>query len=118
MARLASNYDVGLSIELNQPLNRSICLTNKIFTYLLAGLPVILSKTTAQENLAKELNEAVILIDIDNSLGIAQSLDNFLSDPQKLFNAKAKVYKLVTERYNWDIEQQVFLKNIKKVLAI
>ena len=118
MARLASDYDIGLSIELNQPLNRSICLTNKIFTYLLAGLPVILSKTTAQENLAKELNEAVILIDLDNSLGIAQSLDNFLSDPQKLFNAKAKVCKLVTERYNWDIEQQVFLKNIKKVLAI
>jgi glycosyltransferase involved in cell wall biosynthesis len=118
MAQLASDYDIGLSIELNQPLNRSICLTNKIFTYLLAGLPVILSKTTAQENLAKELNEAVILIDLDNSLGIAQSLDNFLSDPQKLFNAKAKVCKLVTERYNWDIEQQVFLKNIKKVLAI
>ena len=54
MARLAANYDVGLAIELDAPPNRAIALTNKIFVYLLAGLPVILSKTPAQQRIADE----------------------------------------------------------------
>ncbi|MEO0840622.1 MAG: glycosyltransferase, partial [Cyanobacteria bacterium J06643_5] len=49
MAQLAVYHDIGLSLELSQPLNRAICLTNKIFTYLLAGIPVLMSSTPAQK---------------------------------------------------------------------
>lgn len=54
MARLAAQHDVGLASELNTPPNHEICLSNKIFTYLLAGIPVLLSDTPAQRNLAAE----------------------------------------------------------------
>ena len=118
MARLASDYDIGLSIELNQPLNRCICLTNKIFTYLLAGLPVIMSKTPAQEELASKLSEAAILVDIEKSVEVAKILDDFFCDPQKLFDAKEKACKLVKDRYNWDFERQAFLGKVNKTLEI
>ncbi len=39
MARLASEYDLGLSLELAIPRNRDLCLTNKIFTYSARGRP-------------------------------------------------------------------------------
>ncbi|OIP69649.1 MAG: hypothetical protein AUK48_14390 [Oscillatoriales cyanobacterium CG2_30_44_21] len=118
MARLASDYDVGLSIELNQPLNRSICLTNKIFTYLLAGLPVILSKTPAQQELSYQLGEAAILIDIDDAYAIAMTLDNFFSDPLKVTISRFKAQELSHKVYNWDIEKYKFLSVVGSALQL
>ncbi|HKP12269.1 MAG TPA: glycosyltransferase, partial [Blastocatellia bacterium] len=51
MARLAACHDVGLALELDQPPHRAVCLTNKIFVYLLAGLPLLLSDTPAQREM-------------------------------------------------------------------
>jgi len=116
MARLASDYDVGLSLELNHPFNRSICLTNKIFTYLLASLPVILSKTSAQEDIAKVLSDAAILININDPQSIAIELDMWLSNPANLEKSRSKALQLGREVYNWDIEQKNFLKTIRQVL--
>ena len=48
LAAFASEFDVGMAIELQEPANRNICLTNKIFTYLLAGNAIILSETAMQ----------------------------------------------------------------------
>ena len=48
MVRLAAAYDLGLSLETDVSENRRLCLTNKIFTYLLAGVPVVMSDTPAQ----------------------------------------------------------------------
>ena len=39
MERLAAQYDVGLVAETGHSQNRAICLTNKVFSFLLAGLP-------------------------------------------------------------------------------
>ena len=116
MARLASDYDVGLSLELNYPFNRSICLTNKIFTYLLAGLPVVLSETPAQEDIAKVLSDAAILININDAQSIAIELDMWLSNPLNLEKSRSKALRLGREIYNWDIEQKNFLKTIRQVL--
>lgn len=117
MIKLAAEYDVGLSLELTQPLNRSICLTNKIFTYLLAGLPVLMSRTPAQEDFARQLGEASILIDINDIDSIAFALDNLFYKPNKLSSARAKARKLGQEIYNWDVEKKRFLNIVEKSLA-
>ena len=39
---------MGLSLEESRPRNRDLCLTNKVFVYLLAGIPQLLSHTAAQ----------------------------------------------------------------------
>ena len=67
MARLAAQHDVGLASELSTPPNRAISLTNKVFTYLLAGIPVLLSNTPAQRGLAAELGEAAQVVDLKSS---------------------------------------------------
>ena len=43
----ASKFDVGMALEFKEPLNRNICLTNKNFTYLVAGNAIIFSETDA-----------------------------------------------------------------------
>ncbi|MDJ0795470.1 MAG: glycosyltransferase [Calothrix sp. MO_167.B12] len=116
MARLACEYDVGLSLELNKPFNRAICLTNKIFTYLLAGLPVLMSDTPAQKQLALKLGDAAVIVDIHNPKSIAMALDKWFSHPLDFELARVTARKLGREIYNWDIEQHKFLHMVERVL--
>ncbi|EFA71934.1 hypothetical protein CRD_02452 [Raphidiopsis brookii D9] len=113
MAKLAANYDLGLSLEITEPQNRAICLTNKIFTYLLAGIPVLLSHTPAQGELAEQLGEAAILVDIHDILSLASVLDHWFTDAVRMENARAKARQLGQEVYNWDVEQCKFLGMIR-----
>lgn len=117
MVRLAADYDLGLSLELTQPFNRAICLTNKIFTYLLAGIPILMSRTPAQEEFARQLGEAAVLVDIHNPTEVAMSLDKFFTDPRMVEFARIKSWKLGQEIYNWEQEQKYFIKFITKVLS-
>lgn len=117
MVRLAAEHDLGLSLELTHPHNRAICLTNKIFTYLLAGLPIVMSHTPAQTEFAQHLEEAAMLIDIDDPGAIALVLDEFFCDPIKLQNARAKAWALGRSRYNWEVEQKVFIHSVERALA-
>lgn len=108
MAQLAFGYDIGLCIELNQPFNRAICLTNKIFTYLLAGLPILMSDTPAQKELALQLGEAALVVNIYDPKSLAMILDAWFADSLELEKSRTKAWDLGREVYNWDIEQQIF----------
>lgn len=116
MVRLAAFHDVGLCLELNHPFNRAICLTNKIFTYLLAGLPLLMSKTPAQEQIYQQISEVSLLVDINDPTAIAIALDEWLSNPAKLQLARATAWDLGRKIYNWDVEQKLFLQLIQQVL--
>jgi len=116
MCRLCSEYDLGLSLELNQPLNRDICLTNKIFTYLLSGVPVVLSKTSAQIEIAKNLGVAAILIDIDDYEKSAEKIDEFLNNKELMHTAVERSKKLSSTVYNWDIEKEKLINIVENTL--
>lgn len=116
MVTLAAEHDLGLALELNEPPHRALCLTNKIFTYLLAGLPMLMSRTPAQEALATELGAAVIVVDLDEPEAIAERLDTLLSNPTQLKIARTKAWQLGRERYNWDVEQTRFLETVERAL--
>lgn len=117
MVRLAAEHDLGLSLELTHPHNRAICLTNKIFTYLLAGLPVVMSHTPAQAEFSQHIEGAAILINTQNPEAIALALDAFFCDPRKLENARAKAWALGRSQYNWEIEQQILIDSVERALA-
>src|SRR5262245_42551851 len=51
MVDLARGFDVGLALEQASPRNRQLCLTNKAFTYILAGVPVAMTDTPGQHPL-------------------------------------------------------------------
>lgn len=109
MVHLAASYDLGLALELAYPINRDICLTNKAFTYLLAGVPVLLSRTRAQVELASDLGEAAMLVDLLDPQGVADTLDSYLNDPAREKRARAAAWRLGRERFNWEIEARLFL---------
>lgn len=116
MARLAAEADLGLSIELAHPLNRDICLTNKVFIYLLAGIPQLLTDTTAQSRLAPELGGAALLCHLGETEKTAETLDRFFSDLPRREAAHQTARTLARGRFCWDIEKARFLDSIHSAL--
>jgi hypothetical protein len=118
MARLAADMDFGLSAEQTLPPNRNLCLTNKIFVYLLAGIPQLLSNTAAQRALAPELGEAAILADFSQPDAAARKIDEFFADPARIAPARRTARTLATQRYCWDVEKSKFLDLIRSVVPL
>ncbi|MDP2332557.1 MAG: glycosyltransferase [Reyranella sp.] len=117
MVTLAAAYDLGLSLETDVSENRGLCLTNKIFTYLLAGIPAVMSDTPAQRALAPDLGDAAVLVSLADPAAIAAALDRLAGSPAQLAEAKRTAWRLGRERYNWDIEKNVLLKAVGHAFA-
>ena len=112
MAPLASRHDIGLATELSTPPNRALCLTNKIFTYLLAGTPVLLSDTPAHRAFAPELAGAAAIARLESSEELAAAFQRLLEPA-----ARAAAWRLGRDRFNWEREQATFLAAIGAALS-
>lgn len=109
MVRLAAGYDLGLSLETDVSESRSYCLTNKIFTYLLAGIPTMLSDTPAQRALAPDLGRAATVVSLAEPAAMASALDLMCNTDGALEETMATAWRLGRERYNWEVEQRSLL---------
>lgn len=112
----AAQFDIGLALENNRPLNRDLCLTNKIFTYMQAGLAVIASQTTAQTEFMQQNTAIGATYPIGDAKALADIIANYQQNPEKLMACKAASLKLAHERYNWDNESLKFLSLVQKTL--
>lgn len=117
MVELARRYDIGLSLETDVSESRRRCLTNKIFTYLLAGRPVLMSDTPAQTALGRELGEAAAVVPLASPDVIAEQLDRWALSPRRLQAAAAAAGRLARSRYNWQVEQRAFLASVAEALG-
>jgi glycosyltransferase involved in cell wall biosynthesis len=116
MVEFAGQYDVGLSLEADISESRRRCLTNKIFTYLLAGRPVLMSDTPAQAALAGDLGQAAALVSLSDPATIADQLDRWALAPEALQAAREAAWQLARTRYNWQVEQRAFLASVTRAL--
>ena len=117
MVRLAASYDIGLSLETDVSENRRLCLTNKIFTYLLAGVPVLLSDTPAQRALAPDLGAAARLASLADPAAMAATLDDLAGSRSARAEASASAWRLGRERYNWEVEKGALLGSVARAFA-
>jgi glycosyltransferase involved in cell wall biosynthesis len=116
MTRLAAHHAVGLSLETGETPNADVALANKVFTYLLAGVPVIATATTAHRELAKECASAMRLVAPHDAKGLAAIVRQWMDSPIDLAHARESAWRLGTEQFNWDREQHTFLEIIQSVL--
>lgn len=114
MAHLAAGYDLGLSGEPGHSLNNRLALGNKLFTHLLAGLPIVASDVPAHQRIAAELGDAIRLYSAESAQSLADALDSYLMTGETLAHARATAFRLGQERFNWDLEQRVLLGCIER----
>jgi glycosyltransferase involved in cell wall biosynthesis len=115
MERLAADYDIGLVAENGQSRSRAIALTNKLFTYLLAGIPAVMSDISAHRAFATEAGMSTCLYPVDDAEALAAILDHLLCDPGRLTAARIEAFRLGRDRYNWERERGALLTAVKAV---
>ena len=97
--------DLGLSLEEDKGLNYRFSLPNKLFNYIHAGLPVLVSNLPEMKNLVTHYQLGEI-IENHTSQHIAKKINAMLHDAEKMKiwseNAKKAALEL-----NWEKEKQV-----------
>ena len=92
-------------------------LTNKLFTYALAGIPMLLSDIPAHRQVQAEAGDAVQLFRREDPVSLAAVLDSWLAAPPAvLARARAAAYCLGQESWNWEREQTLLLERVATVL--
>lgn len=109
---LANTYDIGLALEQSIPLNRNICLTNKIFTYLTAGLAIIASNTAAQKHFLMENPDVGKTYDAGNIQQLKAIISDISHHRDLLNRYKNNALHLAKTTYNWELESEKFLNLI------
>lgn len=107
---LLSDYDIGLALELNTTdFNRQICLTNKIWSYLQAGLFILATDTPAQRLFISERPSAGLVVE--------QNIDAFQKGITEILKRKEEIRKealyrfSLSHEFSWEAES----KKLKKV---
>jgi glycosyltransferase involved in cell wall biosynthesis len=102
MVDLARPYDVGLALEQVTPRNRQLCLTNKAFTYILAGVPVVMTDTPGQRVLAADLGGAAAVAAPGDVDGLTAALSAWATDPGRFECAKRAAWDAALRRWHWE----------------
>lgn len=111
MVKLAGVHDIGYVGETGCTESRRIALTNKLFTYLLAGIPVVMSDIAAHQDLAPGLGRAARLYETCNAKKLALAIDELLAEPAVLAASRSAAWQLAQEHYNWE-EEKTFLQRL------
>ncbi|HEY4196022.1 MAG TPA: hypothetical protein VGM63_10830 [Mucilaginibacter sp.] len=116
MIKFASQFDIGLATENAVPLNRDICLTNKIFTCMQAGLAIVASDTIAQSELFYKYSSIGKTYKNGDINALAEALLYYQQNRDKLFETRKAAFDIANEQLNWEAESKRFLDLVDQTL--
>lgn len=117
MVRLAASAHAGMCAEKPTVPNHDLCLANKIFTYLMAGTPALLSQSRAHVSIAPELGDAARVLQLQEPSKAAAALDALLGSSEALERARSAAWGIAHSRYCWDAEKHIVLARVAEALA-
>jgi glycosyltransferase involved in cell wall biosynthesis len=105
--RLSSQASMGVITYLPHPNNTS-CLPNKLFDYMLVGLPVIASDFPLYREVV-ETSGCGLLVDPAEPAEIAAAMEYLIEHPDEARRMGENGRQAVLERYNWEKESERLL---------
>ncbi|MBF0426427.1 MAG: glycosyltransferase [Magnetococcales bacterium] len=115
LSRIAE-HDIGLSLDTPTIRSRDLTITNKLFQYLLAGLPVIATATRGQREILDAAPTAGRLVSANDPKELARAIDDLARDPARLVQHKAAALTLATTRYCWEQQAPVVVAAAEEAL--
>lgn len=107
-----SSADFGISMIEDVCLSYRFCLPNKLFEYLMADIPIIVSDLFEMKRFVKN-NKVGIIIKNNSIDGIKEAIKNALISDKKDFILNIKKVKRV---YNWEEQEKFLLKVYKELI--
>jgi len=112
--RLSAQASMGVITYLPYPNNTS-CLPNKLFDYMLMGLPVVASNFPLYRDVV-ETHRCGLTVDPARPQEIARALAYLIEHPQEARQMGENGRRAVLETYNWEKESQRLLQIYDTVL--
>lgn len=114
---IASMHHIGLASEFAYNQNRNLCLTNKLFMYLLAGNALVVSDTYAQKLFLSDNPGIGSLYKQENDFDLSCVLNIYIDNPNLLETHRKNALDLGKTKYNWDTESKQFMQIVEQLLA-
>jgi glycosyltransferase involved in cell wall biosynthesis len=109
LIRTMSDFDIGLALERPGDLNGGLTISNKIFSYLLAGLPVVATETPGQMEALSAVPAVTASYTAGDFRALANRIERWSHDPEALQAAQQSAWDLARETCCWEREAQKFL---------
>jgi hypothetical protein len=116
MIRAAAEFDVGLELEQPGSLNQDLCLTNRIFSYLLPGNAIAATSTAGQRPIIEAIGRVGFLYEPGDVDALANGLRSWSHHRQQLGQARWEAWSCGTRQFNWDVEKKKLLDVVNDVL--
>ncbi len=110
LIRSMAQYDVGLALERPQNRNYNLTVTNKIFSYMLAGLAVAATDTAGQREALEQAPGAGFLYPAGDAKSLRAGLEVWIRDREKLQEAKETAWDAARTHFCWEIEQAKLIR--------
>lgn len=104
-----SRFDVGLALETNQNENGAITFSNKIGSYLAAGLALVATDTPGVREVFAYEPKCGLLCRDGDSTSLTAALNVLAADRTRLTDAMQASWRAARNRYCWEIEKEEFL---------
>ena len=112
----AQQFDIGLAGEIPNCINKEVCLSNKLFTYLLSGNCVLSSDTTAQKRFMELYPGIGLLYKYNDPEDLSRQIKLFYDDRQFLTSCKRNALQLAIGTMNWENEKEKFLRIVNTLI--
>lgn len=114
---IGANHHIGVAMETEETVNRNICLTNKIFTYLLCGLTIIANDTNAQKIFFEKYPEVGFCFDKRSIHDLCCLLNKLIEEPELVNRTREKALFLAKTELNWENEREKVITLVKENLS-
>lgn len=111
-----ASADIGILLYRNDCRNNYYCAPNKLFEYMMMGLPLIAASYPGMLPLVEGEGVGVCVDPLSPGM-IASAVNRLAADPQARASMKANGLRLSRERYNWEIEFGPLLQRYRSLAA-
>jgi glycosyltransferase involved in cell wall biosynthesis len=110
LIKAMEQFDVGLALERNEHTNYALTVTNKIGSYLLAGLAIAATDTPGQREVLDQIPAAGFLYESGKPKLLADGLRRWIQNRESLNIAQQAAWEAARSQFCWDIEERKLLK--------
>jgi len=112
--KFSSQASIGIVIYLPYPNNIS-CLPNKLFDYMLVGLPVVASNFPLYKEIV-DTDRCGLIVDPLDPREVAKAIEYLIEHPDGARKMGKKGKKAILEKYNWEKEGRKLLDIYARIL--
>jgi glycosyltransferase involved in cell wall biosynthesis len=111
---LTSGADIGLALQEPFGENHLRARPNKVFEYIMAGVPVVASDFPPLRKAIVE-NQVGLVVDVEDIDDIVEKVKTLLSD-RELYGAMVANCQKTARQYCWEVDEGVLMPAISRIL--